>query len=232
MSGGTDPARVTRPRLAAVIPTLDEEDQLRRHLPRTIELVDEVVVADGGSADATVGVATALGARVVTGAAGRGRQLNRGAAAATADVLLFLHADTVLTPQAVAALRRALADGFDGGGFLCRFDNPRPIYRLGERIVNLRTRLTRCPLGDQAQFVTREAFASLGGYRDWPLLEDLDLIRRLRKTFRVAVLAPPVVTSARRYEEKGIARTIAINWAIFALFALGVPAERLQRLYR
>ncbi len=101
------------------------------------------MVADGGSVDATVEVAAKLGARVVAGEPGRGRQLNRGAAATEAEILLFLHADTELTAGAVEAVHLAVADGADGGGFLCRFDNPRPIYRLGESLVNLRTRLTR-----------------------------------------------------------------------------------------
>ena len=221
------------PRLAIVVPTLNEEDQLRRHLPAVLELADVVVVSDGGSTDSTRELAAELGARVVVGAPGRGGQLNRGAAAAPdAEILVFLHADTLLTSEAVDAIRRAVDGGAEGGGFLCRFDNETPIYRVGESIVNARTRLTRSPLGDQAQFATRKAFDEEGGYRDWPLLEDLDFIRRLRKSHRVAVLAPPVVTSARRYEEKGIARTIATNWLIFALFLLGVPVERLERLYR
>lgn len=226
------PGPPARPRLAIVIPTLDEESQLGRRLPVLVELAEEVVVADGGSRDGTRRLAATLGARVVTGAPGRGRQLNLGAAATDADVLLFVHADTEIVPASIQALHRAIAGGAVGGGFLCRFDHPRPIYRLGERIVNLRTRLTRAPLGDQAQFATREAFDALGGFREWPLLEDLDFIRRLRKHGRVAVLAPPALTSVRRFERRGIARTILNNWLIFALYFLGVPAERLERLYR
>lgn len=197
-----------------------------------VELADEVVVADGGSGDGTRRLAEALGARVVSGAPGRGRQLNLGAAATDADVLLFVHADTELAPASIDALRRAIAGGAVGGGFLCRFDHSRPIYRLGERIVNLRTRLTGAPLGDQAQFATREAFDALGGFREWPLLEDLDFIRRLKKQGRTAVLTPPALTSVRRFERRGITRTILNNWLIFALYFLGVPAERLERLYR
>jgi len=116
-----------------------------------------------------------------------------------------------------------------------RFDDDGFWMRLGSRLVNLRTRLTRVPLGDQAQFVTRDAFAALGGFRDWPILEDLDFMRRLKRHARasggIALLDPPVVTAARRYLTGGIARTIARNWLIWALYLLGVPPRRLARLY-
>ena len=229
----TDPVSGQRyHRLAIVIPTLDEEDQLAARLRRLIDLADEVIVADGGSRDGTRRLAERLGARVVTSEPGRGAQLNAGTAATDAEILLFLHADTDLAPESIEALHRAVDKGACGGGFLCRFDQTRPIYRLGESLVNLRTRLTRAPLGDQAQFATAAAFAGIGGFRKWPLLEDLDFIRRLKRHGRVAVLGPPAVTSARRYEEKGIARTIATNWLIFALFFLGVSPHRLRALYR
>ncbi len=109
------------------------------------------------------------------------------------------------------------------------------MLRLGERLINLRTRLTRLPLGDQAQFVTRASFDRLGGYRDWPILEDLDFAWRLRKTFgrrRLALIEERVTTAARRFVEQGAARTVATNWLIWLLFALGVSPHRLARLYR
>jgi len=221
-------------RLAAVVPTLDEEASLPRTLANVGPAADLVVVADGGSRDRTVGVAREAGAVVVTSAPGRGNQLNAGARAALdagASVLLFVHADTLLPAGARAAIERAIAAGASAGGFLVRFDDPRPIFALGSRIVNLRTRLLRAPLGDQAQFVTREAFLAQGGFREWPILEDFDLILRLKKQGKIAVLSPPVETAARRFVERGIARTIAINWTIWALFLLGADPVRLARLY-
>jgi rSAM/selenodomain-associated transferase 2 len=219
-------------RLAIVVPTLDEEPALRQRLPAILALGDEVVVSDGGSRDGSADVAGELGATVVRGSAGRGPQLNRGAAAATgADVFLFLHADTDLPGGAPAAVREAVAAGYDGGAFLVRFATGSPVYRLGSALVNLRTRLTRLPLGDQAQFVTASAFARLGGFRDWPILEDLDFARRLRRDGRTTILPLAVTTSARRYERRGIARTIAVNWLIWGLFVAGVPPHRLARLY-
>jgi rSAM/selenodomain-associated transferase 2 len=219
------------PRLAIVVPTLEEEEELGAHLPAALAEAEQVVVSDGGSADATCEVAAALGATVVRGAPGRGAQLNRGAAACDAELLLFLHADTRLPPGAADAVRAAIAAGHDGGAFRVRFAPRSLAYRLGGAIVNARTRISRLPLGDQAQFVTREAFDRLGGYREWPILEDLDFAWRLRREGRVAVLPCAVTTSARRYQRQGIARTLATNWLIWALFVAGVPPQRLARLY-
>lgn len=219
-------------RLAIVIPALDEEEALSALLPVTLGLADEVWVSDGGSRDATVRVAERLGARVVTGEPGRGRQLNRGARATDAEILLFLHADTILPAAAARRVREAVAAGAVGGGFRVRYDDPRRMLRLGNRLINLRSRLTGCPLGDQAQFATRAAFEALGGFRDWPILEDLDFIRRLKRHGRTVILDEPVVTSARRVRAQGVARSIATNYLIWALYFFGVSPHRLARLYR
>lgn len=220
-----------RLRLAIVVPTLDEGPALERHLPSALAMADEVVVSDGGSHDDSVAIARRLGARVVTGAPGRGGQLNRGARATAADVLLFLHADTELPPDAARRIRDAISGGAVGGGFRIRFLENRPILRLGARLINLRTRWLKVPLGDQAQFASRRAFEALGGFRDWPILEDLDFIRRLKRQGRVAVLGCRVATSARRFLSQGVVRTVATNWLIWALFFLGVSPDRLRRWY-
>jgi rSAM/selenodomain-associated transferase 2 len=225
-------------RLAIVIPALNEEGTLRCNLPDALAQADEVVVSDGGSADGTLEVARELGARTVCGPAGRGGQLNRGAIAAMAtgaDILLFLHADTALPRNAGRAVKEAVAAGAPGGAFFIRFDQDGFVYRLGGRVVNLRTKLAFTPLGDQAQFVTREAFRELGGFREWPILEDLDFAKRMRQRWgrrRLAVLEDPVVTSARRFEKQGPARTVALNWTIWLLFALGASPHRLAKIYR
>ncbi len=197
-----------------------------------LAMADEVVVSDGGSRDETARVAAELGATVVRGAPGRGGQLNRAAAAARSEVFVFLHADSSLPRGALERVRETLARGAVGGAFLVAFDSPRRLLRLGARLINLRTRLTRAPLGDQAQFVTREAFEALGGYRDWPILEDLDFIRRLRRHGRIAILPERVTTSARRFEARGVARTVSVNWLIWILYYAGVSPLRLARLYR
>ena len=219
-------------RLAIVVPTLNEEDALRRHLPAILAAADEVVVSDGGSGDRTVEVAREMGARVVSGSPGRGGQLNRGAAAATADVILFLHADTTLPARGAEAVREAVAKGACGGAFLLRFDADRPLQRLGSRLINWRTRLIRVPLGDQAQWATRETFEALGGFQDWPILEDLDFAARLRRLPGFTIIEDPVTTGARRFLEQGTVRTVATNCLIWILYFLGVSPHRLARLYR
>jgi glycosyltransferase involved in cell wall biosynthesis len=250
-------------RVAIVVPTLNEESTIARTLPaaqaalaalaaqQPLAAASELVVSDGGSRDRTVAVARALGARVVLGPAGRGGQLNRGAAATTAEILLFLHADTTLPSGALAAIRAAIggddcgggggdggaartaprADPVMGGAFLVRFDEGGPLLRLGAWLINLRTRATRLPLGDQAHFVTRTAFEQLGGYRDWPILEDLDFAWRLRRHGRTVILRQRVTTGARRFVELGVARTVATNWLIWLLFVAGVSPRRLARFY-
>lgn len=221
-----------RMRLAIVMPTLDEEEALRRTLPAALAAADEVVVSDGGSGDGTVAVARELGATVVTGPPGRGGQLNLGARATRADILLFLHADTTLPPGGAGRVREAVARGACGGAFFLRFDADRPLQRLGARLVNWRTRRLKVPLGDQAQFVTRAAFERLGGYRDWPILEDFDFMLRLRKLDGMVVIEEPVTTGARRFVAQGTVRTVATNWLIWGLYLCGVSPHRLARLYR
>ncbi|MEJ2084398.1 MAG: TIGR04283 family arsenosugar biosynthesis glycosyltransferase [Acidobacteriota bacterium] len=218
--------------VAAIVPTLDEEHSIQALLPELVGVADEVIVSDGGSHDGTVAVSKALGALVVEGRPGRGPQLNRGAAAASSDIFVFLHADTHLPRGGIDQIRLAISAGGVGGGFHIRFDHPTPIFGLGSRIVNLRTSLTRAPLGDQAQFVSRSAFERLAGFRDWPILEDVDFIRRLRKLGEIAIIESPALTSARRFVQGGITATIANNWLIFGLYFLGASPDRLSRLYR
>jgi rSAM/selenodomain-associated transferase 2 len=218
--------------VAVVIPTLNEEENLRRCLPGLARQADEIVISDGGSTDATTAVAEQFGAQVVTGARGRGPQMNLGAKAACSPVLLFLHADTRLPEGGIQMVVKEVQSGRIGGGFLAVFDNRRPMMRLGSMLVNLRTRSSRLPLGDQAQFATQQAFRDLGGFRDWPILEDLDFMRRLKRRGPTAVIRRPVTTSARRYLQNGIFPTIANNWWIWFLYFVGVPPAKLARRYR
>jgi rSAM/selenodomain-associated transferase 2 len=218
--------------VAVVVPTLNEQEALRQNLPDLAQDADEIIVSDGGSTDSTLITAEQFGAKVVTGAHGRGPQLNRGALAVESEVILFLHADTRLPERGIERVRQAVIRGKDGGGFLAVFDDRRPLLRLGSTLVNVRTRLSRLPLGDQAQFVTRQAFQDLGGFRDWPILEDLDFMRRLKKYGSTTVIRQPVTTSARRYVQNGIFKTIATNWWIWVLYLLGVAPDKLARLYR
>lgn len=211
--------------VSVIIPTLNEE----AHIGPTIDAAfaagaSEVIVADGGSGDATVAIATQHGARVVTGERRRARQLNRGAAEARHDWLLFVHADTILPTGACAAVERANADF---GGFLIDFTEPGWRLRYVAFMVNLRTKLTRAPWGDQGHFARRSTFP---GYPDFSLMEDYELARRMRK--RAAILPMRVQTSGRRFLAKGVIRTSIVNWTIVLAYHCGVTPERLAHWYR
>jgi rSAM/selenodomain-associated transferase 2 len=218
-----------------VIPALDEAPNLAALLPALAsELPEaEVVVADGGSRDATRDAVARLGtARLVEAPRGRARQMNAGARAAAGDVLLFLHADTRLPAGAGAAIRAALADpAVVGGRFDVGFDNPAPAFRMIAALMNLRSRWTGIATGDQAIFVRRRVFDALGGYADIPLMEDVELTRRLKRAGRMAALRLRVTTAARKWEREGVARTIGLMWGLRLLYACGASPTRLHRWY-
>ena len=216
-------------RISVVIPALDEESNLAAAIA-SVRADAEVIVVDGGSRDGTIAAALAAGARVLLGPRGRGRQLGAGAAAARGGWLVFLHADTRLESGWAAALL-ALGEGVAGGAFGFAVDSPRRAFRWIETGVRLRCALLRLPYGDQAVFARRAAYERAGGFAPLPLMEDVDLVRRLR---RVGALAfPPVraVTSARRWEERGLVGTTLLNWTLLGMYALGWPPERLAKLY-
>lgn len=190
------------------------------------------MVSDGGSRDHTKEIAESHGLLVISGRPGRGVQLNRGARAATSDALVFLHADTVLPPGALDEAAKALREGAVGGGFEVRFDDQSPMLRLAQNLINRRTRATRCPLGDQAQFCHRKEFEALGGFEDWPILEDLNFAQRLKTRGKIAIIETPVTTSARRYRTLGVIPNALRNWFIFSLYFLGVSPHRLAAFYR
>jgi rSAM/selenodomain-associated transferase 2 len=190
----------------------------------------EVIVADGASEDRTREVAATRGAKVLPCEAMRARQFNRAAAVAAHDVLIFLHADTVLPPGAASAAASALAAGASFGGFRLRFEEPLWRMRYVALMVNLRTRFTRCPWGDQAQFVAKSRFLAEGGFREIPLMEDYELAVRMKRS---SVLLPlTVTTSGRRFLEQGVVRTTVLNWIVIAAWRLGVSPDRLARWYR
>ncbi len=222
-------------KLSIVVPVLDEARHLETLLAELASTAPgvEVVVADGGSRDGSAEIAArAAGTRVVSGERGRARQMNLGAAAATGEALLFLHADTRLPPGASGAILRALADpAVAYGRFDVRFDNPGPAFRLIAGLMNLRSRLTGICTGDQAIFVRRAAFAALGGYPPISLMEDIELTRRLKRVGRFAPLRLQVTTAARKWEREGVARTVVLMWTLRLLHLCGVGPDRLHRWY-
>jgi rSAM/selenodomain-associated transferase 2 len=222
-------------RLSIVIPALDEAPNLARLLPELGRQCPgaEIVVVDGGSRDGSRAVVAGWpGVRWLASERGRARQMNAGARAATGDALLFLHADTRLPEGAAAAIAAALATpGVVGGRFDVRFDRERGLYRTIARLMNARSRLTGICTGDQGIFVRRDAFEAVGGYPAIPLMEDIELSRRLRRRGRLAALPLRVTTSARKWEREGALRTIGLMWMLRLLHASGVAPARLHRWY-
>jgi len=225
--------------IGVVIPTLNEAGFLPdlladlRGLARTLSV--DVVVADGGSSDETPAVAAAAGARVLAAPRGRARQLNAGAEAARGDWLLFLHADSRLPVAARRALLAAIVDEPDLLAAVFRFaiDLPAPWKRFIELGQALRQRLSRLPYGDQGLLIRRELFQAVGGYADIPIMEDVEMIRRMkRRGFELRTLPAALLTSGRRYRAHGVLRTWLANVLLISLYLVGVPPTRLARWRR
>lgn len=248
------PARV--PSLSIVVPVLNEAATLPAllvHLAGWRDRGCELVLVDGGSDDDSVAIARAAGFRVIAAARGRARQMNAGARACGGAILLFLHADTRLPEAADERVRAALARGLPGAGehapasesrahvapgapawgrFDVRIDGRPRMLRVVAALMNLRSRLTGIATGDQAIFVRRDVFAAVGGFPEQPLMEDIELSRRLLRVSRPACLRARVTTSGRRWEQRGVWRTIVLMWRLRWAYWRGVPPERLAEAYR
>lgn len=224
------------PPLSIIIPTLDEAEGIAATLAALQPLRArgcEVIVADGGSADGTAELARPLADTVVAAPRGRARQQNAGAAAATGDVLLFLHADTRLP----AAADRLVLDGLGRTGrgwgrFGVRLTGRHPLLRVIERMMGIRSRLTGIATGDQAIFVRRDWFRDAGGFPGIPLMEDVALSGTLKRRGRPLCLRAAVVTSSRRWESRGVWRTMLLMWGLRLAYALGADPVALAERYR
>jgi rSAM/selenodomain-associated transferase 2 len=226
---------VTRPALSIVVPVLDEARQIESTLAALAPLRRrgaEVIVVDGGSQDGTLALARAEADAVLDAPRGRARQMSAGAAEARGDVLLFLHADTVLPPEADRLVLRAVAGGRDWGRFDVRITGRHPMLRVVATLMNWRSRLTGIATGDQAIFVRRDWFDRVGGFPDQPLMEDVEITGRLRRKSRPACIRQPVRTSARRWQARGPWRTILLMWSLRLKYWLGASPESLARQYR
>jgi rSAM/selenodomain-associated transferase 2 len=223
------------PRLSIVVPALNEAARIEACLQALAVLRRrgaEVIVVDGGSTDATVTCAEPLADRVLHAPRGRARQMNAGAAAARADTLLFLHADTQLPDDALHAIETALVDPrTHWGRFDVRIAGKPAMLKAVAWLMNLRSRASGIATGDQAIFVRRWAFQRVGGFPDQPLMEDIELSRRMGKWSDPACLRQQVTTSGQRWERDGVLRTIALMWRLRWLYWIGTPPERLAKLY-
>ncbi|MDJ0610154.1 MAG: TIGR04283 family arsenosugar biosynthesis glycosyltransferase [Kiloniellales bacterium] len=227
------------PGISVLIPALDAEAGLPAVLDslepgRREGLIAEVLLCDGGSKDQTARVARDRGARVLSaGRANRGRQLATAAAAAGADWLLFLHADTRLAPGWVGAAERFMSvprNARRAGYFRLELDDPAPQARRIEAVANWRARTLGLPYGDQGLLITKSLYGSLGGYRPLALMEDVDFVRRLGRR-RLVMLESEAITSAARYRRGGWLLRPLRNLGILALYFAGLPPAWLKRLY-
>jgi rSAM/selenodomain-associated transferase 2 len=226
---GQEQKRNTRG-LAVIIPAFNAADTIGPVLG-AVGSVNDVVVVDGGSTDATADVARAAGARVIPARRGRGRQMAAGVAAAQGEWLLLLHADTCLTSGwRDDAARFMAADAGKAGYFRLRLDSADVRARRVERLAAWRARMLGLPYGDQGLLLRRDLLAAVGGVRELPLMEDVDLVRRLGRA-RLAALDAGALTSARRYEQDGWISRPVRNLCCLAMWFLGVPAALIERAY-
>ncbi len=225
-------------RISIIIPVFREAATIHQTLSQPALAAErdasEVIVVDGDPRGETIRAIRRNGVIPLVSRKGRGIQMNTGALHAAGEILLFLHADTRLPVDGLRQIRTALTDPkVVGGAFDLEIDSKRPIFRLIERTASIRSRLTRIPYGDQAVFIRSAFFREIGGYRNIPIMEDVDLMRRIKPTGKsIAFLAARVGTSPRRWEKEGVFQGTLRNWFLLLLFLAGVSPDRLARFYR
>ncbi len=226
------------PKFSFIIPVWNEESVI----PRTIEHIRglqsatsaEIIVVDGDPEGRTMEIARRAGVKTAISERGRGNQMNHGAALAAGNILIFLHADTRLPPDALGFIDTAMRDESNMvGAFDLAIDSERPIFRLIEKAASLRSRLTRIPYGDQAVFMRKTVFKKLGGFRNIPIMEDVEIMRRIKKQGgKIRIIDRKVHTSSRRWKRDGIVYTTLRNWLLITLYLLGVKPDKLVRFYQ
>lgn len=223
--------------LSIIIPVLNEQSQINAAIEhiraQRFDGAYEVIVVDGDANGGTIRTVRDKAVTCIAASQGRGRQMNAGARAGRGDALLFLHADSRLPPEALTNIRRVLENPkYVGGAFDLAIDSKRWILRYIAARASMRSRCNRIPYGDQAIFIRKDYFEKIGGFKDIPLMEDVDLMRRIKKDGRqIHILRDKVTTSARRWEDQGAIYTTLKNQVIVMLYYLGVGPDRLARLY-
>ena len=220
--------------ISIIIPTLNEEQVLGKTLASLQNKQNlEVIVVDGGSSDTTLALAQKTDCRIISSPKGRSRQMNRGAAEARGEVLLFLHADTLLPDNFPELILDAVRQpAFVAGAFSLAIDSPRKSLSVIAWFANLRSRLLHLPYGDQALFITSSMFKVLGGFPELEIMEDFIFMQKIKKKGKVIILSECALTSARRWQQMGITRTTLINQLIVCGHFIGIPSAILAGWYR
>ena len=219
-------------KISIIIPVLNEAAIIEDTLCQLrLSSEEEVIVVDGGSRDRTVSLAQAQGAKVICATLGRAHQMNRGAAVATGEILLFLHADTRLPPNYATLVRDVASRKTVAGAFQLKIDGKGRSLRLVERMVNGRSRFLNLPYGDQAIFLKADLFREMGGFTHLPIMEDFEFVRRLQRRGRITIVPAAVLTSGRRWQKFGVFKTTVINQLIVIGYFLGVPPATLAHWY-
>lgn len=222
-------------KISVVMPVLNEGRGLTATLSRLpLSEREELIIVDGGSSDETVAIAGGFTDKVLLSPKGRGRQMNAGAGKAGGDLLLFLHADCVLPDRGFDLIRGIMSDSsVVAGAFDIRIDHPGISFRVIEAAANLRSRLTAIPYGDQALFLRRETFTRIKGFADLPIMEDIEIGRRLKQAGKIVFLGQPVRTSPRRWLQEGLVYTTLRDWSLAISFTLlNKPPGQLAKYYR
>ena len=220
-------------KISIIIPVLNEAKILEKTLSQLQSELghNELIIVDGGSTDGSVHIAEKYG-KVLKSERGRAKQLNAGAAAASGNIFIFLHADIWLESGALAAVERALFSGYVGGGFRQKIDGKNLLYRMIEVAGNIRGRYLKVFYGDSGIFLMRADFEKIGGFPEIPILEEMEFSKALRRLGKTTLITPHIHISARRWETKGIIRTTFNNWLITLLYFLKLSPVHLAKLYR
>jgi rSAM/selenodomain-associated transferase 2 len=233
-NSGSDPLK----RFSIILPVLNEADLINPMIDHLAVLDGndkcEIIVVDGSPDGDTIKSVTREEVQCVKSSQGRANQMNAGAAMATGEILIFLHADTRLPRQALELISKVITrQTLIGGAFDLRIDTKRLILKIIARIASLRSRLTRIPYGDQAIFIYKDYFNQVGGYPEIPLMEDVALMQRIKRAGgRIGIIPEPVITSARRWEQEGILYTTMRNWILLSAYTLGMTPDKLVKYYK
>ncbi len=223
-------------KISIIIPALNEAGTINQSttaiLNQNINDI-EIIIVDGDANHSSLKSIRDKNIIPLTSLPGRGLQMNHGAGKAKGETLLFLHSDTILPENGLRYIIETMKDkNISAGAFDLTIDSVHPAFRIIEKMATFRSRITRIPFGDQAVFIRKDLFQQLGGFNELPIMEDLDLMRRVRKAgLKIRFLSPGVLTSARRWEKEGILYCTLRNWGILILYMIGVAPSRLTRYY-